>query len=420
MKLSGWKRWQSWAALLAASITLLAPAVPAARDGSEGGLGGRWVGTWSASMQAPLFAPATTFDHQTLRQVVHVTIGGSVVRVRFSNALGTQPFTIGSASVGLQSSGASVHPGSLRRLTFGGAASITIPNGAVAYSDPVHLQVKPQDDLAVSLFVPSASSATTLLSLAHQTSYVSPTGDFTGANDIPGSTTTTSWYWLSGVEVRASWESRAVVAFGDSITEGFNSTTDANSRWPDYLARRLLAHRDTKDIAVLNEAISGDRVLNDEIGPNAEKRIDRDVLTQGGLAYVIVLLGTNDMGFSQIAPGVFPNTVLLTNVSAENIIAGYEQIILRAHEQGARIYGATVLPFEGASYWDAAAEVKRQTINDWIRTSGWYDAVIDFDKVVRDPSALTKLLPAYDSGDHLHPNDTGYAAMGNSIDLRLF
>ena len=309
MKFSGWKRWQS--VLLAATIALVAPAVPTAHDGREGGEEGRWVGTWSASMQAPLFAPATTFDNQTLREVVHVTIGGSVVRVRFSNALGTQPLTIGAASVGLHGSGASVQPGSLRPLTFGGAASITIPNGAVAYSDSVHLRVKPQDDLAVSLFVPSASPSTTQLSLAHQTSYVSPTGDFTGANDIPGSTTTTSWYWLSGVEVRASWDSRAVVAFGDSITEGFNSTTDANSRWPDYLARRLLVHGDTKDIAVLNEAISGNRVLNDEIGPNAEKRIDRDVLTQGGLAYVIVLLGTNDMGFSQIAPGIFPSLSLI-------------------------------------------------------------------------------------------------------------
>ena len=371
-------------------------------------------------MQAPLFAPPTIFVDQTLRQVVHVTIGGSQVRVRFSNALGTQPLTVGAASVGLHGSGASVRPGSLRTLTFGGATSITIPNGAVAISDPVRLQVRPQDDLAVSLFLPSASPATSLLSLAHQTSYVSPSGDFTGADDIPGATTTTSWYWLSGVEVRASWGSRAVVAFGDSITEGFNSTTDANSRWPDTLARRLLAHRDTRDIAVLNEAISGNRVLNDEIGPNAEKRIDRDVLTQGGLAYVIVLLGTNDMGFSQIPSGVFPSGVLLTDVSADDIIAGYKQMILRAHEQGARVYGATVLPFEGASYWDAAAEAKRQAINQWIRTSGWYDAVIDFDKVTRDPSAPTKLLPAYDSGDHLHPNDAGYAAMGNSIDLRLF
>ncbi len=421
MKLSGWKRWHwSWAVLLTVSFAVVAPTLAAANDGWEGGWGGRWVGTWSASMQAPLGTPATTVDNQTLRQVVHTTIGGSVVRVRFSNALGTDPLTIGAASVGLHGTGASVKAGSLTPLTFGGSASITIPNGAVAYSDPVQLQVKPQDDLAVSMFVPALSSASTLLSLAHQTSYVSPAGDFTGATDIPGATTITSWYWLSGVEVRTSWGGRAVVAFGDSITEGYASTTDANSRWPDYLARRLLAHKDTRDIAVLNEAISGNRLLNDEIGPNAQKRIDRDVLTQGGLAYVIVLLGTNDMGFSQLAPGTFPPSVALTNVSADDIIAGYKQVIRRAHEQGARIYGGTVLPFEGAFYWDAAAEVKRETINQWIRTSGWFDAVIDFEKVVRDPSAPTKLLPAYDSGDHLHPNDAGYAAMGNSIDLRLF
>ena len=421
MKLSGWKRWQwSVSAFLAVSFALASPALAAANDGWEGGWGGRWVGTWSASMQAPLGTPATTFDNQTLRQVVHATIGGSVVRVRFSNALGAVPLTIGAASVGLHATGASVQPGSLRPLTFGGATSITVPSGAVAYSDPVHLEVKAQADLAVSMFVPSLSAATTLLSLAHQTSYVSPAGDFTAATDIPGSTTTTSWYWLSGVEVRSSWGGRAVVAFGDSITEGYASTTDANSRWPDYLARRLLAHRDTRDIAVLNEAISGNRILNDEIGPNAQKRVDRDVLTQGGLAYVIVLLGTNDMGFSQLPPGTFPPSVATTNVSADDIIAGYKQVIQRVHEQGARIYGATVLPFEGAFYWDAAVEVKREAINHWIRTSGWYDGVIDFDKVVRDPSAPTKLLPAYDSGDHLHPNDAGYAAMGNSIDLRLF
>lgn len=418
MNPSGWKRWQSW--VLLAAVSLLAPAAPSAHDDGDEARGSRWVGTWSASMQAPLFAPPVTFSNQTLRQVVHVTIGGPAVRVRFSNAIGALPLTIGAATVARHASGASVQPGSLRPLTFGGAASITIPPGAVAYSDPAHLRVRPQDDLAVSLYLPSPSPSTTQLTLAHQTSYVSPAGDFTGAADIAGATTTTSWYFLSGVEVRASWDARAVVAFGDSITEGFNSTTDANSRWPDYLARRLLASRDTRDIAVLNEAISGDRVLNDEIGPNAQKRVDRDVLTQGGLAYVIVLLGTNDMGFSQIPGGIFPPGVLLTNVSADSIIAGYKQIILRARSQGARVYGGTILPFEGAGYWDAAAEAKRQSINHWIRTSGWYDAVIDFDAVMRDPSAPTKILPAYDSGDHLHPNDAGYAAMGNSIDLRLF
>jgi lysophospholipase L1-like esterase len=379
-----------------------------------------WVGTWSASTQISLFAPPPSFDNQTLRQIVHVSIGGSTVRVRFSNAQGTVPLVIGTASVGIRSTGASVRAGSLRTLTFGGEPSITIPNGAVALSDPVRLAVRPQADLAVSLYVPNSSAGSTQLSLSHQTSYVSTAGDFTGQATMPVASTTTSWFWLTGVEVLRSDSSRAVVAFGDSITEGFNSTTDANHRWPDFLARRLLAHPGTGNVGVLNEAISGNRVLNDEIGPNAQKRIDRDALTQGGLAYVIFLEATNDLGFSQIPPGAFPPNVLLTNVSADDIIAGDKQFILRAHQQGAKIYGATILPFKGASYWDAAAEVKRQTINKWIRTSGMFDAVIDFDAVMRDPSDPARIRPAFDSGDHLHPNDAGYAAMGNSIDLALF
>jgi len=290
----------------------------------------------------------------------------------------------------------------------------------VALSDAVELHIHPQSDLAVSLFVPNPSLGTTQLTLAHQTSYISPPGDFTGQSSMPVASTTTSWFWLTGIEVLRSDSSRAVVAFGDSITEGFNSTTDANHRWPDFLARRLLAHPGTRDVGVLNEAISGNRVLNDEIGPNAQKRIDRDALTQGGLTYVILLEATNDLGFSQIPSGVFPPTVALTNVSADDIIAGDKQFILRVHQQGAKIYGGTILPFEGASYWDAAAEMKRQTINAWIRTSGMFDAVIDFDAVIRDPSAPSHILAAFDSGDHLHPNDAGYAAMGNSIDLALF
>jgi lysophospholipase L1-like esterase len=392
-----------------------------------------WVGTWSASMQAPLGVAPQSFDNQTLRQIVHVSIGGSIVRVRFSNAQTTdigdcicmtqQPLVVGAASIGIRSTGASVSASSLRTLTFGGASSITIPPGAVALSDPVRLDVDPQADLAVSLYVPTPSAGETLLSLAHQTSYVSLTGsgDFTGATNMPAtSTTITSWFWLTGVEVLGSDSSRAVVAFGDSITEGFNSTTDANHRWPDFLAGRLLAHRGTRNVAVLNEAISGNRVLNDEIGPNAQKRIDRDALTQGGLAYVILLEATNDLGFSQLSPGTFPPGVALPNVSADDIIAGYKQFIQRVHQQAAKIYGGTILPFQGAFYWDAAAEVKRQTINTFIRTSGKFDAVIDFDAVIRDPSNPTRINPIYDSGDHLHPNDAGYAAMGNSIDLELF
>ena len=375
-----------------------------------------WVGTWSASMQTPFFGAPATSNGVTLRQIVHVSVGGSNVRVRFSNAWGTDPFTIGTASLGIHTTGASVRPGSLRALTFGGATSITVPNGAVALTDPVQLNVDAGADLTVSLFVSRPSSAKTQLSLAHQTSYVSPTGDFTGATSMPVGSTTTSWYWLSGIEVRAALSNRAIVAFGDSITEGLASTTDANARWPDVLARRLRDHAGTRGVAVLNEAISGNRVLNDELGPNAQKRIDRDVLTQGGVKYVTLLLGTNDLGFSQLSiPGL-----VTTNVSAAEIIAGYRQIILRVHQQGAKIYGGTILPFEGAGYWDAAAEAKRVVINAWIRTGHAFDEVIDFDAVMRDPHHPSRMRAEFDSGDHLHPNDAGYAAMGNSIELSLF
>lgn len=378
-----------------------------------------WVGTWSAAMQAPIpGSPAASFENVTLRQVVHVSIGGKIVRVRFSNSLGTDPLVIGAASIGVRSTGASVTPGTLRTLTFSGETSISIAPGGVALSDPVLLTVAPISDLAISLYVPNAQSGVTQLTLAHQRSYVSPRGNFAGATDMPAANVITSWYWLSGVEVVG--DDRAIVTFGDSITEGFNSTLNANARWPDVLARRLQADGRTQNVAVLNEAISGNRVLNDVIGPNAQKRIDRDVLTQGGVTYVTLLLGTNDLGFSQLAPGTFGPGVSLANVSAAEVIAGYQQIILRVHQAGAKIYGCTMLPFAGAGYYDAAVEPKRAAINDFIRNSGDFDAVIDFDKVMRDPAHPTQIRPEFDSGDHLHPNDAGYKAMANSIDLGLF
>lgn len=404
--------------LVPAAIALAALGTLSARA-DRGDDDARWTGTWSAAMQTPL-APAATFDHVTLREIVHVSIGGRSVRVRLSNAQGTEPLVIGAASVGLRASGAVLRPRSLRPLRFAGAAAISIAPGAVAISDPVALDVNPQDDLAISLYVPAPQAGTTQLTLAHQTSYVSTTGDFTAAVELPVGSTITTWYWLSGVEVQDRGRRRAVVAFGDSITEGFASTTDANARWPDVLARRLLAQRRTADVAVLDEAISGNRVLDDVIGPNAQRRIDRDVLTQAGLAYVILLEGTNDMGFSQLAPGTFGPGVSLADVSAADIIAGYEQIIRRVHQAGARIYGATILPFEGAGYYNAAVEPKRAALNQFIRTSGRFDAVIDFDAVMRDPAHPTRMRAEFDSGDHLHPNDAGYAAMGNAVDLRLF
>jgi len=410
------RRWSRRALLGAVAVLCFAFPVRAGHD--DDGDRPRWVGTWSASMETPL-GPAPTFDHVTLRQIVHVSIGGNVVRVRFSNDQGSVPLLISSASVGLRASGAMVKTGSLRKLHFSGVDSMSIPPGGVALTDPVWLDVDTHDDLAITSYIAAPQTGTTQLSLAHQTSYVSSTGDFTGTESFPVASTNTSWFFLSGVEVVGGHHTRAVVTFGDSITEGLASTTDANARWPDVLSRRLSAHQGTRDVGVLDEAISGNRVLNDFIGPNALRRIDRDVLTQGGVRYVVLLLSTNDMGFSQLPPGAFPG-VLLTNVSAAEIIAGYEQIILRVHQAGAKIYGATVLPFEGAGYYDSEVEPKRAAINQFIRTSPKFDAVIDFDAVMRDPTHPTRIRPEFDSGDHLHPNDAGYAAMGNSVDLGLF
>jgi lysophospholipase L1-like esterase len=402
--------------LVLASVCV-APEVRAQRD-DRSPYDTRWVQTWGAAMQAQLFGEAPTFENVTLRQIVRISRGGPAVRVRFSNVLGDAPLRIDAASVGVRQSGARVAAGTLRELTFGRLTSITIAPGAVAVSDPVELRVPDEADLAVSLYVAEASTPADQLTLAHQTSYVSGPGDFTDSRAFEPASTITSWYWLSGVEVRPSRATRAIVAFGDSITEGFGATLDANTRWPDFLARRLLACR--RDLTVVNMAISGNRVLNDEIGPNAQRRLDRDMLAVTGVAYAILLEGINDIGFSQIAPGTFPPDVALTNVSAEEIIMGYKQIIRRAHAQGIKIYGGTLLPFVGAGYQDAAGEAKRQAVNFWIRTSGDFDEVIDFDRATRDPADPSRLLPAYDSGDHLHPNDAGFEAMAGAIDLDLF
>lgn len=380
----------------------------------EDGARATWVATWSAAMQAPLFAPAQVIENQTVRQIVRASVGGSTLRVRFSNVIGTSSVKLTAASVGLRDRGPALQSGSARRLQFGGRNSITIPPGASVLSDPVSLDVPDQADLAVDLYILEPTAATTQLSSSHQTSYVSAAGDFTG-RDLASPAPITSWYWLSGVEVRRN-DARALVAFGDSITEGYGSTTDANSRWPDVLARRMLAC-DPK-LAVVNTAISGNRILNDELGPNAQSRLDRDLLLQAGATFAILLEGINDIGFP--LSDFLPESVLKPDVSADEIIAGYEQIIRRAHAQRIQLYAGTLLPYAGAAYYDAAGEAKRQAINAWIRTSGAFDGVVDFEAATRDPADPSRLLPAYDSGDHLHPNDAGYSAMGEAVDIGAF
>ncbi len=388
----------------------------------------QWVGTWAIGPAGPTpaesFAPPAEFNNQTLREIVHTSIGGAQVRVRVSNTFGTTPLVIGAAHVAVRRSGASIVPETDRALTFSGQPSITVPPEALVLSDPVQLDVPPLSDLAVSIYLPNATVGTTVHAQALQTNYVSTAGDFTGAADLPTASTITSWPFLTGVDVTGSQHAGAIVTLGDSITDGASSTPDTNRRWPDVLAQRLHADPNFNHLGVLNQGIIGNRILHPTepefglaFGPAGLARFDRDVLAQAGVRHVIVLLGINDIGHpGSAAP-------LSEEVSSQDIIAGYRQFIARAHEKGITIIGATLLPFEDttiAGFYSPEKEVKRQAVNDWIRTSGAFDGVIDFDQVVRDPSHPTRLLPPYDSGDHLHPSDAGHKAMADAIPLQLF
>jgi lysophospholipase L1-like esterase len=414
---------------------------------AQSGNGEHWVGTWTTSDvgrpqtpptpappapvaapvpgQPPLSPPAPVpavpapfmhFTNQTLRQVVHTSIGGNRARVVLSNRFGTAPLTIAAARVALRDKEAEIVPQSDRALTFSGRPTITIPAGAMVYSDPVELNVPPMGDLTIDFYFPgdtNTSSPLTMHNGAFQTNYVSQTGNHAGEAALPVVATTPSWFLLSRVEVMAPEAVGAVVTFGDSITDGTRSTPDTNNRWPDLLAKRLTAQAGNAKIAVLNAGIAGNRVLTEgafNAGLNALARFECDALDQTGARYVIVLEGINDIGNARQNP----------TPTAEDIIAGYKQLIELAHTRGLKIYGATLTPFEAAAYFTKEGEAKRQAINEWIRKSKAYDAVIDFDAATRDPANPTRYLPLYDSGDHLHPNDDGYKAMADAIDLALF
>ena len=371
------------------------------RDGGKHGGERRkhWVATWTASPQRAGTPPR--FNGQTLRLIVHTSIGGHRVRVLLSNVFGTQPVVIGAAHVAIRDSGPAIVPESDQALTFGGASSITIRPGAPALSDPVELDAPALADLAVSIYLPDDTAAATMHGVALQTSYISPAGDFTDATAMPVMSTTQSWFFLAGVEVEAAARTGAIVALGDSITDGNGSTANTNNRWPNHLAERLLAQRPHRPMAVLDAGISGNRVLSDSSGVNALARFDRDVLVQPGVTHVIVLEGINDSG------SVFV---------ADQIIAGLAQLIERAHERGLKIFGGTLTPAGSGG----TREENRQAVNDWIRNEAAFDAVIDFDAAVRDPDNPAFFLPVYDSGDHLHPSNAGYRAMADAIDLSLF
>jgi lysophospholipase L1-like esterase len=410
--------------------------------------GQHWVGTWATALMArvpagerpgpghlaqpsdvptnaavtqPLQSSALQFNNQTLRQIVRVSLGGDQIRVVFSNRYGTSPLAVGAAHVALRDKDASIVAGSSRPLTFAGSPTASISGGAMLVSDPVRLTVPAIADLVVDLYLPGDTAASkspaTIHPAAWQTNYVSQTGNHSGSANFPVQATTTfnrgglpssTWFYLARVEVLASAQAGAVVAFGDSITDGTASGLDTNNRWPDHLARRLV--RDKMPMAVLNAGIGGNRVLDEGAGPSALARIDRDVLAQPGITHLIFLEGINDIGGAREKP----------SPSAADVIAGHRQVIELARARGLKVIGATLTPFEGANYYTTEGEAKRKALNDWIRTSKMYDGVIDFDAAIRDPQRPTRTLPQYDPGDHLHANGDGYRVMAEAIDLALF
>ena len=436
------------AGILALTLTAVGPAVRA--QSQE-----RWVGSWSTALvgrpqnppmpgppgPAPFMrnacpaapppanppavppagatfgpAPFMHFTNQTLRQIVRTSVGGSRVRVVLSNTFGNAPLTIGAAHIALREKEDAIQATRGSALTFSSRPSVTIPANAIVYSDPVTLAVPPLADLAIDVYLPGTTNSPAALTMhgsAYQTSFISETGNHAGVPKLPTVGTTRNWFLLSRVEVDAPDAAGVIVAFGDSITDGAASTADTNSRWPDVLAKRLLASSTPVKIGVVNAGIGGNRVISEGAygaGMNAIARFEVDVLSQTGVKYIIVLEGINDIGNARQNP----------TPTAEDLIAAHKQLITRAHSRGVKIFGATLTPFWGAGAYTEVGEAKRQALNEWIRTGKAYDGVVDFDKATRDPSDPKKFLAAYDSCDHLHPNDAGFKAMGEAIDLSQF
>jgi lysophospholipase L1-like esterase len=388
-----------------------------------------WVGTWAAAPHEATFVlpgtqPLRQIENQTIRMVVPSSLGGRRVRVRFSNTYGKTPLTLTAVHIALRKDKSSIVAGTDRALTFGQKPSFTIPPGARAISDPVDLALPDGSDVAISVYVAGKAELTTVHGTVPYASYVSRAGDFSGSAELQNATTQQSWYWIDGVDVLAAPDTGAIVAFGDSITDGAAATPDTNGSWPSVLAARLRGAG--AKTAVLNVGISGNRVLHDGAGVNALARFDSDVLAQPGVRTLIVLEGINDIGFPNIPASFFGRggganapDPKADEVSAEEIIGGLRQLIERAHIHGLKVIGGTLTPYEGALYFSPAGEAKRQAVNTWIRTSKAFDAVVDFDAAVRDPEHPSKFLPALQSGDNLHPSNAGYRKMAETIDLAL-
>jgi len=430
----GTRRNCAWMLLVFAAALAGATNPETASGGNDHQAGGHWIGTWATAAQPSLPGKVESFRNQSIRLIVHTSAGGKRVRIKISNTYGNQPLQIGSTHVARRTTAADIDAISDRTLLFHGQPSVSVPARSLVVSDPVDLEVPALNDLAITLFFPDTTTATTSHVLAQQTNYVSPEGDFSASAKFPVSKTILSWPFLTGVDVEASSHGATIVALGSSLTDGDGSILDANHRWPDALAERLQKAGGSKwQLGVLNLGIIGNRLLHDSpqtadnpfgaaLGESGLARFERDVLAQAGVKYVFVGLGINDIAFP-----AFPFTPSNEKVSAAEIISGYRQLIARAHKNGIRVIGTTIPPFENSfftkpavTFYTPEREAVRQEVNNWILRSGAFDAVVDFDSPVRDPNRPTQLRTDYDSGDHLHVNDAGYIATANAIPLSLF
>ncbi len=404
--------------------------------------GKRWICTWTTAQQltaaafpggsspgppaksAPLpsaarsssspimFNMPSSLEDQTVRMIVHTSLGGRRIRVTLSNAQGRPVIQVDSAHIAIHKGGGIIVPGTDRVILFNGKPSCVLLPGVLMLSDPIDLEVPPLADLAVSLYFPRETGVPTDHRLGLHTTYISK-GNVAAQETMPEPSTTFAYLWLAGIDVLAPADAFTIVALGDSITDGFATTLDANRAWPALLAQRLNSNKETRHVAVVNQGISGNQVLRDGAGISALARFDRDVLAIAGVKWIILLEGINDINLRGRADG--PDAL-----TSDDLISGYRQIIERAHTHGIKVVGATLTPEEGVPTMSVRGEQIRQAVNQWIRTSGVFDAVVDFDRVIRDPSRPVRMRPEFDPGDHIHPNDAGNQAMADSLDLKLF
>lgn len=409
--------------LLVALVLEICPAPRAAAQQEN------WVGTWATSEQVPEpqnALPASDLTDSTVRQIVHLSIGGKTLRVHLSNAFGTTALHLTSVHIArpVSPAGSAIDPASDKGLLFGGNTDVIIPPGAQYVSDPVDYAVAPLSDLAITFHLAVPPSPETGHPGSRAITYVLP-GDVVSQTELTGAKTVEHWYVIAGIDVSAPGAAFSVVALGDSITDGHATTTNGNDRWTDVLARRFQANASTRNVAVLNHGIGGNHLLTDGLGPNVLARFDRDVLAQPGARYVIVLEGVNDLGgLARVVDESDPRHALLVH----RLIGSFEQIVVRAHAAHIKVIGATILPDGGSQYNHpgtadrpgTADDSDRQQVNEWIRAAGHFDAVVDLDKIMADPQDPMRMRPEYDSGDHLHPSPAGYKVMGEAFPLTLF